>query len=139
MDVAALISGAVPVVVALIGWQGWQRLFGAKRETTEVTSLSQEMWFREFSRLKSDATEARTRADAAERRADANEAALREAHRQIGAIQDRMDEIRRELDDLRLRERVLVEALVESGVEPNGWVERRMREIESETTEEETP
>lgn len=132
MDWAAFFSGAAPIVVAIIGWQGWQRWFGRNRENAETLSLTQDVWANEFRRLEQRAKAADQRADLAEQRADANEAAVREAHRQISDLQDRIDEIVRELAQLRLREQVLTEALVDAGVEPNGWVERRMRQIESE-------
>ena len=130
MDWPALISGLAPLVVALLGWQGWKRL--GKRENTETQSLTQDVWFREFKRLEERALHADERADTAEKRADANEIAVREAARQISEMQDRIDGIVRELADLRLKEQVLVEALADAGVEVNGWVERRMRQIESE-------
>ena len=135
MDWAAFFSGLAPVVVALIGWQGWQRLFGAKRENAEALSLTQDVWANEFRRLEQDAERARARADAAERRADEVEAHARRQDLELVALNARIDDILDELADLRLRERVLVEALVENGIEPNGWVERRMRQIERQEQE----
>lgn len=135
MDWAAFFSGLAPVVVAIIGWQGWQRLFGAKRENAETLSLTQDVWANEFRRLEQDAERARARADVAERRADEVEAHARRQDLELAALNARIDDILDELADLRLRERVLVEALVENGIEPNGWVERRMRQIERQEQE----
>ena len=94
--------------------------------------MLQHVWVEEFERLEQRAERAETEATRNRQRADAHDAALREAHRQLDELRTRIAEILRELNVLRLRERVLVEALEDSGIEPNGWVDERMAEIQAQ-------
>lgn len=126
IDPAWIANLALLTTAVVGGFTAWR---SRKRERTEDTGLSQEMWFKEFGRLEKRATQADERADAAEQRADANEAALREARREFEAMAFRIDEMERELAQLRLREKVLADALEAAGIPVNGWVETAMRDL----------
>lgn len=135
---SAVIANAAPTLLAIIGGLTWWR--SRRRETTEVTSLSQEMWFKEFQRLEDRAVAAEARSDEATDRADALDAALREAHRKIDDLERRLDEMARhqaEQDAITERQEITIEVLTERLGQrhddpPNGWttteVDRRVAE-----------
>ena len=129
---STVVATLAPILVAIVGaitvWRS------RKRENAETQSITEDVWVKRFRLVDDRATRAEVRADAAEERANAAEEHSRAQDVLIAEMRAQIDDLANELADVRLRARVLTEALVEAGIEPNGWIERQMRAIEREET-----
>lgn len=128
--IGAVAAAASAFGVSKIAAGLWRAMSGGQDRDISAAERFQSIYQIEFDRLDHDATEARHRAASLQVRVDELEMALREATHAIREFEARVEEFDRRLDRMRVRERVMADALAELGKPVNGWVDEAIEAIE---------